>query len=97
MYDVTKATTYYFNFTGCSSERRSKLICGSAILTFIASFFDWCKTSGTCTVNCCAAASASPKVIVVVVVVVTAATAVTTGTVVYVHHQQGEEILDILS
>ena len=94
---VTKATEYYFNFTGCSPEKRSKLICGSAILTFIASFFNWCKSNGTCTVNCCstpaklslAAASVSPKVIFVVGVVITA-TAAATGTIVYVHHQQGE-------
>ena len=61
---------------------------GSAILTFIASFCNWCKTIGTWTVNCFVAASL--RVIVVVAIIVITAAAAATGTIVYVHHQQGE-------
>ena len=61
---------------------------GSAILTFIVSFFNWCKTIGTWTVNCFVAASL--RVIVIVAIIVIAAAAAATGTIVYVHHHQGE-------
>ena len=67
---------------------------GSAILTFMASFFNVCKTIGTWTVNCFVAASL--RVIVIVAIIVIAAAAAATGTIVYVQHQQGEAKIFLL-